>query len=54
MLTDEGYAPVFFEPRPLANLELRDELSSLMPLIDMKVGKERWTSSSNSNFGMTL
>ena len=33
-----GYAPVFLRPRPLRNLALVDELPSLMPLIDMKVG----------------
>eukprot|EP00878_Enallax_costatus_P010041 GHUV01010480.1.p1 GENE.GHUV01010480.1~~GHUV01010480.1.p1 ORF type:complete len:1094 (+),score=306.67 GHUV01010480.1:216-3497(+) len=35
--TEEGYAPVFFTPRPLKNLVLVDEMPSLMPLIDMKV-----------------
>lgn len=35
--TEDGYAPVFFTPRPLRNLVLVDELPSLMPLTDMKV-----------------
>jgi hypothetical protein len=35
--TEEGFAPVFFNPRPLKNLLLIDELSSLMPLTDMQV-----------------
>lgn len=35
--SDEGYAPVFFSPRPLKNLVLVDEMPSLMPLTDMKV-----------------
>eukprot|EP00884_Botryococcus_braunii_P014213 jgi/Botrbrau1/22793/Bobra.0132s0119.1 len=33
METEDGYAPVFFEPRPLQNLSLVDEMSSLCPLI---------------------
>eukprot|EP00878_Enallax_costatus_P014150 GHUV01014799.1.p1 GENE.GHUV01014799.1~~GHUV01014799.1.p1 ORF type:complete len:414 (+),score=113.38 GHUV01014799.1:216-1457(+) len=33
--TEEGYAPVFFTPRPLKNLVLVDEMPSLMPLIGM-------------------
>ena len=36
--TEEGFQPVFFDPRPLKNLLLVDELPSLMPLLDMKVG----------------
>eukprot|EP00775_Hariotina_reticulata_P013008 gene13008-13137_t len=35
--SEEGYAPVFFTPRPLKNLVLVDEMPSLMPLTDMKV-----------------
>jgi splicing factor 3B subunit 3 len=31
-VTDEGYRPVFFRPRPLRNLLLVDEAPSLMPL----------------------
>lgn len=31
--TEEGYAPVFFNPRALKNLVLVDEMPSLMPLI---------------------
>jgi len=30
--TDEGFAPVFFEPRPLKHLLLLDELASLSPI----------------------
>jgi hypothetical protein len=30
--SEEGYAPVFFSPRPLKNLVLVDEMPSLMPL----------------------
>lgn len=30
--------PVFFDPRPLTNLELLDRLDSLAPITDMKVG----------------
>lgn len=37
METDEGFQPVFFEPRGLHNLGLVDELESLCPLTDMKV-----------------
>ncbi len=36
MQTEEGYAPVFFDPRPLRNLELLDRLESLAPVLDMK------------------
>jgi hypothetical protein len=35
--TEDGFEPVFFEPRPLRNLALIDEMSSLMPITDMKV-----------------
>ncbi|WIA12061.1 hypothetical protein OEZ85_012138 [Tetradesmus obliquus] len=35
--SEEGYAPVFFAPRPLKNLVLVDEMPSLAPLTDMKV-----------------
>ena len=37
--TEDGYQPVFFEPRPLRNLQLVQETSSLMPITDMKVGQ---------------
>ncbi len=37
--TEEGFQPVFFEPRPLKNLLLIDEMASLMPITDMKVGE---------------
>lgn len=35
--TEEGFQPVFFEPRPFKNLVTIDEMPSLMPIIDMKV-----------------
>lgn len=35
--SEEGYAPVFFRPRPFRNLVLVDEMPSLMPVTDMKV-----------------
>lgn len=36
--TEEGgFAPVFFDPRPLENLALVDETSSLSPIIDLRV-----------------
>lgn len=35
--TEEGFQPVFFDPQPLANLVLIDEVNSLMPITDMKV-----------------
>ncbi len=35
--TEEGFQPVFFEPRPLRNLLLIDEATSLGPITDMKV-----------------
>ena len=38
MQTEEGFAPVFFDPRPLTNLLLIDELESLSPVVDMQVG----------------
>jgi splicing factor 3B subunit 3 len=37
METEEGFQPVFFDPRPLTNLELLDRLDSLAPITDMKV-----------------
>lgn len=39
--TEEGFQPVFFEPRPLKNLLLIDEMASLMPITDMKVRGQR-------------
>ena len=39
METEEGFQPVFFEPRELRNLLLIDELESLCPIMDMKVRK---------------
>ena len=38
METEDGFQPVFFDPRPLKNLMLVDESSSLAPITDMKVG----------------
>ena len=35
--TDEGFQPVFFDPRPLVNLRLVDEVESLSPIMDIKV-----------------
>ena len=35
--TEEGFQPVFFDPRPLKNLEPLDRLDSLAPICDMKV-----------------
>jgi splicing factor 3B subunit 3 len=37
METEEGYQPVFFDPRPLRNLEPLDRLDSLAAVLDMKV-----------------
>ncbi len=37
MQTAEGFAPVFFDTRPLTNLLLIDELESLSPVLDMQV-----------------
>lgn len=37
MQTEEGFAPVFFDPRVLTNLLLIDELESLSPVLDMRV-----------------
>lgn len=36
--TEEGFAPVFFEPRALANLLPIDEIESLAPILGMHVG----------------
>ena len=36
MQTEEGYQPVFFDPRPLKNLLLIDEMESLSPVMDLK------------------
>ena len=36
--TEEGYQPVFFDPRPLKNLTPIDEMESLSAIMDMKVG----------------
>lgn len=38
--TNEGFTPVFFEPRDLTNLGLIDEMESLCPLMDMKVWRK--------------
>ncbi len=40
--SEEGFQPVFFEPRPLRNLVLIDELTSLMPVTDMQVRGGCW------------
>ncbi|CAH9121286.1 unnamed protein product [Cuscuta epithymum] len=37
METDEGFQPVFFQPRKLKNLVRIDQVESLMPLMDMKI-----------------
>lgn len=37
METEEGFQPVFFQPRGLKNLVRIDHIASLMPIMDMKV-----------------
>lgn len=37
METEEGFQPVFFQPRKLKNLVRIDHVESLMPIMDMKV-----------------
>lgn len=37
METEEGFQPVFFQPRALKNLMRIDEIESLMPVMDMRV-----------------
>lgn len=37
METEEGFQPVFFQPRKLKNLVRIDPIESLMPIMDMKV-----------------
>ncbi|XP_078444050.1 spliceosome-associated protein 130 A [Wolffia australiana] len=37
METEEGFQPVFFQPRPLKNLLRIDQVESLMPIMDLKV-----------------
>ncbi|XP_014513669.1 spliceosome-associated protein 130 A [Vigna radiata var. radiata] len=37
METEEGFPPVFFQPRRLKNLVRIDQVESLMPIMDMKV-----------------
>ena len=37
--SEAGYLPVFFEPRPLLNLQMVDQMPSLSPITDMKVCK---------------
>eukprot|EP00249_Psilotum_nudum_P023101 c28748_g1_i1 orf=75-3716(+) len=37
METEEGFQPVFFQPRKLKNIVQIDEIESLMPIMDMKV-----------------
>ena len=36
METEEGYQPVFFDPRPLRNLACVDEIESLCPVLDLQ------------------
>lgn len=36
METEEGYEPVFFDPRPLTNLYTIDTIDSLCPVLDMQ------------------
>ena len=36
METEEGFEPVFFDPRPLANLYPIDNIDSLCPILDMQ------------------
>ena len=43
MQTDEVFAPVFFDPRPLTNLVLIDELESLSPVLDMQACSAAFT-----------
>ena len=38
--SEQGFMPVYFEPRPLKNLQIVDELESLCPITDMKVQAE--------------
>jgi hypothetical protein len=44
--SEEGYAPVFFTPRPLKNLVLVDEMPSLMPLTG---GLRGWGTTQNGS-----
>ncbi|KAA0062218.1 splicing factor 3B subunit 3-like [Cucumis melo var. makuwa] len=37
METEEGFQPVFFQPRRLKNLMRIDQVESLMPIMDMKI-----------------
>lgn len=37
METEEGFQPVFFQPRGLKNLVKIDDIESLMPVMDMKI-----------------
>ncbi|CAI0443010.1 unnamed protein product [Linum tenue] len=37
METEEGFQPVFFQPRGLKNLVRIDQVESLMPIMDMKI-----------------
>ena len=36
METEEGFEPVFFDPRPLTNLYLIDTIESMCPILDMQ------------------
>lgn len=42
METQEGFQPVFFDPRPLQNLRLVDEVESMSPIMDFKVGSKQF------------
>ncbi len=55
--SEDGFQPVFFDPRPLKNLLLVDEMPSLMPITDMKVrqrrGSKRGAGAASERFGGT-
>ena len=36
METEEGFEPVFFDPRPLTNLYPIDTIESMCPILDMQ------------------
>ena len=46
--TEEGFQPVFFEPRLLVNLRLVDEVENLSPIMDIKVTSPAPCHASNS------
>lgn len=49
METQEGFQPVFFDPRPLQNLRLVDEVESMSPIMDFKVGTKPFQNGCMSN-----